>query len=99
MKNSTAACKPLILPPEMVQMLRGERGYAGESKDLSELAISLYQDGKKGRGYKALVAPAFPAWSVALMDSFLLACWEQGRKDAAGCGREIPATNHPVSFT
>lgn len=74
--------KPLILPYEIVQMLRGERGYTGGSKDIAELAINRYIAGYEGRVYKPPIAPGFPTWSVEMTDRFLLACWKQGRDDA-----------------
>ena len=75
--------KPFILPPEMVQMLRGERGYTENSKDIAELAISYYQDGLAGLAYDPPgSAPGFSPWCVEMTERFLLASWEQGRKDA-----------------
>ena len=74
--------KPLILPVEIVQMLRGERGYTENSKDIAELAISFYRDGIAGKPYVLAPVPGFAPQFVEMMDRFLLACWEQGREDA-----------------
>lgn len=82
MKNSTAAKKPLILPCEIVQMLRGERGYTESNKDIAELAIKRYQAGRAGRTYDPPSAPGFDPQIVETMARFLWACWEQGRRDA-----------------
>ena len=84
MKNSTAARKPLILPPEIVQVLRGERGYTEESKDIAELAISIYQAGHAGRAYEVPRVPDFPYWTVEETDHFLWACWRYGRAQCIG---------------
>lgn len=73
---------PLILPPEIVQVLRGERGYTESCKDIAELGIYHYQAGRAGRTYDPPSAPGFPDRCVELTDCFLLACWEQGRRDA-----------------
>lgn len=79
--------KPLILPPEIVQVLRGERGYTESCKDIAELGIYHYQAGRAGRTYDQPSPPGFPGWCVELTYCFLLACWEQGRRDA---GKEVP---------
>lgn len=84
MKNNTEVRKPLILPYEIIQMLRGERGYAESSKDIAELAINHYQVGHAGRTYDPPSAPGFDPQLVEMMDCFLRACWKQGRKDAEG---------------
>lgn len=75
--------KSRILPPEIVQVLRGERGYTESCKDIAELGIYRYQDGKAGRAYEEPYDPGyFSVWAVEVIKLFLLACWEQGRKDA-----------------
>lgn len=74
--------KPLLLPPEIVQMLRGERGYTENCKDIAELGIYHYQNGKTGRAYEEPDDPGdFSAWAVETLESFLHACWEQGRRE------------------
>lgn len=82
MKNSTAAKKPLILPCEIIQMLRGERGYTESSKDIVELAINRYRAGRAGRTYDPPSAPGSAPQIVETLERFLRVCWEQGRKDA-----------------
>lgn len=86
MKNVTVAGKPLILPFEIVQVLRGERGYTENSKDIAELAISRYQAGRAGLAYDPPSAPGFSGWAVEVTDRFLLACWKYGRADSPGVG-------------
>lgn len=77
--------KPMILPPEIVQMLRGQRGYTASSKDIAELGIYHYQNGKVGRAYEEPGDPGdFSAWAVETVYQFPRACWEQGRQDAEG---------------
>ncbi len=80
----TTRSLPLLLPFEIVQMLRGQRGYTEESKDIAELGIFYYQDGEAGQAYKEPETPgSFPhPWSAEVLNQFLRACWERGRKDA-----------------
>lgn len=84
MGAATGTDKPLILPGVMVEVLRGERGYAENDKAVAELGISYYQEGKSGKPYRLDPPPlgAFPPHVVEWVDRFLLACWEQGRRDA-----------------
>lgn len=88
MKNNADAGKPLILPAEIVRMLRGERGYTENCKDIAELGIYHYQAGKAGQAYEEPDDPDdpddFSTWAVDTLKRFLLACWEQGRRDAEG---------------
>ena len=67
----------------LVAMCRGELPYSEEVKDLAELAICAYQDGKAGREDEPVEAdPGLPAWTAECLDKFLRAAHEQGQKDA-----------------
>ncbi len=82
--------KPLILPPRIVSMLRGEVKHFEETKPLVELSIYAYQDGKNGVKYEPVEeAPGFPAWAAKCLDRFLRAAHKQGRVDA-GLDRHVP---------
>lgn len=71
------------LPAEIVAMLRGEVSYTGEVKDLAELSIYAYQDGKAGVPYEPVKAdPGFPTWTAPCLDRLLRAAHFQGRVDA-----------------
>lgn len=77
------------LPVSIVAMLRGEVPYAEESKELAELAISVYQDGKAGKPYE-------PVGENPAQNRLLKAAHKQGRVDA-GLSRHTPQTA-PVCF-
>lgn len=76
--------KTNTLPPNIIKLLRGERGYIGQLQSLADLAVDIYQDGKAGRACVPTEAPGFPPHIVVTVERFLLACWEQGRRDAKG---------------
>lgn len=78
------ACNPLILPPEIIEMLRGQVGYTENSADIAELGIGFYEEGKSGADLwlpelQGITTP----WVRKVVEMFCQACWEQGRKDAA----------------
>ena len=71
------------LPMELVAMLRGEVPYPEEAKDLAELCIYAYQDGKNGLHYDPVEEdPGFPTWTAKCLDMLLRAAHKQGRVDA-----------------
>lgn len=82
MGTAAGKSKPPILPGKIAEVLRGERGYTENCKDIVELSIYHYQDGKAGRSYVPAEAPGFSPHVVAKVECFLLACWVQGRRDA-----------------
>lgn len=96
--------KPLTLPREIVEMLRGERGFVPGSRDLALLARGYYLDGRADRSYAGVPeAPAAAFWSAELTAGFLWACWKLGRKDspanAANVGGGKAEQVHPDSVS
>ena len=78
--------KPMILPHDIVEMLRGERGFTEGSKEHAQLGRDFYQAGKAGRAYESpVITEDLPLQGQEVVTRFLLACWNQGGRDVAGC--------------
>lgn len=75
--------KPVMLPVEMVAMLRGQVGYTEESKAWAQLCILAYRDGRNGVEYETVEEDlGVPGWTTKDMDRILRAAHKQGRVDA-----------------
>ena len=66
----------------IVNLLSGEDSAPKDWTAFIDLGQDYYRDGKAGQAYTPAETPGFPRHVVAAVDRFLLACWEQGRKDA-----------------
>lgn len=75
-----------ILTESIVKMLRCgvvPESLEEECRDLAELAIYAYSDGKEGKAYSQVEEdPNFPTWAAKCLDRFLRAAYDQGRTDA-----------------
>lgn len=75
-----------ILTEALLKMLRCgvvPESLSEEYRDLAELSICAYSDGKEGADYIPVEKDQnFPTWAAECLDRFLRAAHEQGQEDA-----------------